>query len=100
MLLCEWLVTVEGMLPLPSLPALNLNGIEASVRSSRRPFSKLFATIICFLEDVGLIIFCALEPYRLSGALSEDLFLGERKLQQQPQPFNSLPSTPRIVPPL
>lgn len=31
-LLCEWLVTVEGMLPLPSPPALNLKGIEARVR--------------------------------------------------------------------
>jgi hypothetical protein len=72
-------------------------------RSQREIFStslflKLFATIICFLEDVGLIIFCALEPYRLSGALSEDLFL-ERKLQQQPQLFNSLSSTPRIPAP-
>jgi hypothetical protein len=32
-LLCEWLVTEEGMLlPLPSPPALNLKGIEARVR--------------------------------------------------------------------
>jgi hypothetical protein len=30
-LLCEWELTVEGMLPLPLPPALNLKGMEATV---------------------------------------------------------------------
>jgi hypothetical protein len=32
-LLCEWEVTLEGMLSLPLPPALNLNGIEARMYS-------------------------------------------------------------------
>lgn len=41
-LLCECAVTVEGILPLPSLPALNRNGIEATVNS----FLVLFFQVI------------------------------------------------------
>lgn len=74
-LLCECAVTDEGILPLPSPPVLNRNGIEASVNSFAVSLSQVIQGNYLFPEDVGLDNFLCARVLSLIGKLSEDLFL-------------------------
>lgn len=70
-------LTLEGMSPVPLPPALNLNGIEASLISLRRYKRISDKTVRSILFRIGLGgvgFFCALKAYRLSEVLALEIY--------------------------
>lgn len=76
-------MTLEGILAVPSPPALNLKGMEASVGYVSKSLNILSEW--GSLDVGGWIFFRALKPYRLSESLGVEIILESNILLLQPQ---------------